>query len=232
MRQWKLDGRYEMHREAHAKRTLELPGIDKYFEPKQKKARQADPRDHEPTDEGGEESCREENIVVQPTMPLYFTSSEARRLFGLTQQDDSVMQKIEQRIDRLYRANRDATGWRDVVKGHDPFNACTAHDIFCLQKRSQYIAIALHHAKHNMPTKTWLLCCEFSIQKMSEVGCHFILTAESVRTWHHTFQSNGDRFPHPHSSIANGKDPDPPIFAENPALKRVLLNTATATLYH
>ena len=146
-------GRALRDREAHAKRSLELPGIDKYFEPKQKKARQDNPRDLEPTDEGGEESCREENIVVQPTMPPCFTSSKARRLFGLTQQDDNVIQKIEQRIDRLYRANRDATGWRDVVKGHDPFNACTVHDIFCLQKQSQNIAIALHHAKHNMPTK-------------------------------------------------------------------------------
>ena len=81
-----------------------------------------------------------------------------------------------------------------------------------------------------MPTKTWLLCCEFSIKKMSEVGCHFILTAESVRTWHHTFQSNGDRFPHPHSSIANGKDPDPPIFAENPALKRAFIEYGNSHL--
>ena len=52
-------GRTLREREAHAKRSLELPGIDKYFEPipKQKKAIQDNPRGLEPTDEGGE-SCR------------------------------------------------------------------------------------------------------------------------------------------------------------------------------
>ena len=205
------------------KRTIAVPGVDRYFEPPQKKARMdkvVTPIALEGVAEV--ETSREQIIVVQPTTSPYFYSTEARKLFGVSASND-VIAKIDLRIDRLYRANRDHAGWRDVVKGHDPFDACSAYDIFCLQKRSQYVALALQHAKGNMPGKTWLKCCEHSIHKMSEVGCHFVVTAETVRVWHHTFQSNGDRFPHPHPGVANGKDPDPPFFSENPDLKRAFI---------
>ena len=181
------------------------------------------------TEQGGDSTA----VIVENTLPtcsIYFESTEAKNLFGVEfNDDDDVIKKIENRIDLLYTANKTSYGWRNVVCGHDPHNTCTQHDIFVLQKKAQYVGLALHFAQSNMPTTAWLVCCQHAINKLAEVGCHFISNPKTVQVWHHAFKSN-ECFPHPHPAVANGQEPLPPFFEENPKIKAAFIAYANSNL--
>ena len=89
----------------------------------------------------------------------YFDSPEANILFGLekeqgreemTAEEVSVRTTIQQRIERLTEAFSTPNGWKSVLEDRDATETCSPFQIYDLQIKCRYTAIALWIALRKM----------------------------------------------------------------------------------
>ncbi len=69
-------------------------------------------------------------------MASYWDSPEAKKLFlGRSMDHRSVVEILQERIERLQQVNKSPDSWRDLIEQHDVNNLCSAFDIFITQQR-------------------------------------------------------------------------------------------------
>jgi hypothetical protein len=100
----------------------------------------------------------------------YYDSPEANHLFGRMRQEttaeDEVLVRtmIQQRIDKLTKGFLHPNGWKGVLEDLDSNQTCSSHQIYNLQIKCRYIAIALCIALQKMGRgaggATWSDCCQ------------------------------------------------------------------------
>jgi hypothetical protein len=63
----------------------------------------------------------------------YWDSPEAKKLFlGSSTDNRSVVDALQQRIERLQQANGTSDGWRDLINKHNIDNLCSSYDMFII----------------------------------------------------------------------------------------------------
>jgi hypothetical protein len=62
-------------------------------------------------------------------------------------------------------------GWKSVLHDFDAQDLCLTYEIFTIQLKSHFVAMALRHALAHMPSgRTWEDCTNFVIQSLGQVG--------------------------------------------------------------
>ena len=66
----------------------------------------------------------------------YWDSPEAKKLFlGSSTDHRSVVEVLQERIERLQQVNKSPDGWRDLIERHGVYNLCSAFDVFITRQR-------------------------------------------------------------------------------------------------
>ena len=95
----------------------------------------------------------------------YWDSPEAKKLFlGDSNDERSVVNVLEQRIEWLQQANRTPDGWRDLIDKHDNNNLCSSYDIFIIRQRCSILCLAYTYTLEEMNSARWIeYCCSRAI---------------------------------------------------------------------
>jgi len=149
-------------------------------------------------------------ILVQS----YWESPEAKKLFLGTPTDvRSVVDILQQRIERLQQVNRSPDGWRDLVDKHDVDNLCSPYDIFIIRQRCSILCLAYTVALEEMNSARWIEdCCAQAIYDSSRMGIEAAATSErTVAEWNILLRANCEHFPLPDPKIRKQKKPLPDL---------------------
>jgi hypothetical protein len=149
-------------------------------------------------------------ILVQS----YWESPEAKKLFLGTSTDvRSVVEILQQRIERLQQVNRSPDGWKDLVDKHDVDNLCSPYDIFIIRQRCSILCLAYTVALEEMNSVRWIEdCCAKAIYDSSRMGIEAAATTErTVADWNILLRANREHFPLPDPKIRKQKKPLPDL---------------------
>jgi len=67
-------------------------------------------------------------IANQPSV-LYWNSTDAKNLFGSHPDDENALATLKEKIIKLKANNQMMDGYRDLIIGRDPDNACTPYQV-------------------------------------------------------------------------------------------------------
>ena len=144
----------------------------------------------------------------------YWDSPEAKKLFlGNSTDDRSVVEVLQQRIERLQQANRTSDGWRDLIDKHDIDNLCSPYDIFIIRQRCSILCLAYITALEEMNSVRWVEdCCSQAIYDCNRMGIEAAATNErTVADWNILLRANCEHFPLPDPKIHKQKKPLPDL---------------------
>ena len=136
-------------------------------------------------------------------------------------EDESTLIGIDTQIEILKNANASSTGYMGVIitsagtmqAPNDNDMILTEHQVWALQQRCQYLAMALQLAKENMNTWTWERCCRVTIQKLKKHGLTFATHHDMIGKWYRNFRKHR-KFVIP----VNSKESLPSFLVANPDL--------------
>ncbi len=60
----------------------------------------------------------------------YWDSPKAKLFLGSSKDHRSIVEVLQERIERLQQFNKSPDGWRDLVEWHDVDHVCSAYDVF------------------------------------------------------------------------------------------------------
>ena len=167
----------------------------------------------------------------------YWESPEAFKLFGLRNEDrnyvseeDSVLADVHERKEELTCDFGTAIGWKNVLEDLDTDDICSQHDVFVVQNKCRYVAVALSHAMKDMPNRTWKQCCKDAINTLSNVGVDYIKNPETVRLWHQEFRNGSNKYNNPAKHRRDGRPPLPRLLYYNQDLKEALQSFCKSNL--
>ncbi|KAI2507244.1 hypothetical protein MHU86_7201 [Fragilaria crotonensis] len=102
----------------------------------------------------------------------YWDSPEAKKLFlGSSTDNRSVVDVLQQRIERLQQVNRSPDGWRDLIDKHDVDNLCSPYDIFIIRQRCSILCLAYIMALEEMNSARWVEdCCSQAVYDSNRMG--------------------------------------------------------------
>ncbi|KAL7532560.1 hypothetical protein ACHAWF_008635 [Thalassiosira exigua] len=167
----------------------------------------------------------------------WWSTTKAKNLFGIIDPQDeaaneSIFAVVENRIIQLRKGYSKAGGWREVVGGEDKDKKlCTENDVFQIQIKCRYLALALTIAQENMPNWTWMRCIEEAVTRLNELdGVEYMTSAENVRIWHLQFRRQHESFNNPQVVRSNGKPLLPYFLENNPEAKARILSWSKENL--
>ena len=136
---------------------------------------------------------------------------------------------IQQRIERLTEAFSTPNGWKSVLEDRDATETCSPFQIYDLQIKCRYTAIALRIALRKMgrgPGRaTWSDCCRESIQTVNEFNnTTYIKNQETIQRWHLLYRRNDECFPNPNTYKKDGRKTLPRLLEENPDLQDAIVS--------
>ena len=171
----------------------------------------------------------------------FFDSPEANILFGIigvtTEEEDvSVRTTIERRINKLTEAFSTPDGWKCILEDRDACQTCTPFQIYNVQMKCRYIAIALRVALRKMGQGaggvTWLECCRQAMDTVNEFNNNtYIKFHRTIQQWHLMYRRNSECFPNPNTHKREGKVTLPRLLEENPDLKDAIVYYARDHLH-
>ena len=130
-------------------------------------------------------------ILVQS----YWDSPEAKKLFlGSSIDNRSVVDVLQQRIERLQQANRSPEGWRDLIDKHDVYNLCSPYDIFIIRQRCSILCLAYILALEEMNSAWWEECCSKAVYDSNLIGIEAATNERTVASWNILIRANCERF--------------------------------------
>jgi hypothetical protein len=144
----------------------------------------------------------------------YWDSPEAKKLFlGSSSDDRSVVEVLQQRIERLQQVNRTSDGWKDLIDKHDIDNLCSPYDIFVIRQRCSILCLAYIYAMEDMNSVRWVEdCCAQAIFDCNRMGIEAAATNErTVAGWNILLRANREHFPLPDPKIHKQKKPLPDL---------------------
>jgi hypothetical protein len=84
---------------------------------------------------------------------------EAQKLFNVSKEKETVVDRLEELIAILDDANSTALSYKTIVEGDDPDNTMSEHKKENIQMKARYLAQAYIIAIEEMPLKPWNDCC-------------------------------------------------------------------------
>jgi hypothetical protein len=169
----------------------------------------------------------------------FFDLPEANILFGMIrdapreEEDVSVRMIIEQCIKKLTEAFSTPDGWKCVLDDQDSCQTCTPFQIYNIQMKCRYIAIALQVALRKMGQGaggvTWLECCTQAMHTVNDFNnTTYIKFHRTIQQWH---LPSYRCFPNQNSHKKDGKAKLPRLLEENPDLKDTIIYYARDHLH-
>jgi hypothetical protein len=166
----------------------------------------------------------------------FFELPEANCLFGMigvttTEEDIGVRTMIQEQINKLTEGFSTPNGWKCVLEDRDSCNTCSAFQIYNIQIKYWYIAIALRIALRKMGQGaggvTWLECCWEAMQTVNKFNnLTYIRYHQTIQQWHLIYCCNFKCFPNQNTHKKDGKATLPRLLEENPDLKDAIINYA------
>jgi hypothetical protein len=193
--------------------------------------------DGQVNDVGGEVGCQLVSVVGSnfgSSLPLYWDSPEAAKLFGFSYQDgDDVHKGVQDIVTSLTRVQQSHDGYKHFVA--NIYRApLTPIQIFCLKSQCLYLWTAYQIAlkKLGRVNNTWIeTCCEGAVRKLSPLGFNVTVDKKRLGLWNRLFQRD-HIFPHPNSYVANGMKPKPRIFEVLPEAEAMISDFVLSHLDH
>jgi hypothetical protein len=145
----------------------------------------------------------------------FFHVPEANILFGMMQdttteeEDVSVRMILEQHIKKLTEAFSTPDRWKCVLDNQDSCQTCTPFQIYSIQMKCQYIAIALQVALRKMGQGaggvTWLECCAKAMHTVNDFNnTTYIKFHRTIQQWHLMYPRSYECFPNPNTHKKDG----------------------------
>jgi hypothetical protein len=168
----------------------------------------------------------------------YWNSGLAKKTFGVilphnTNEDEefSIIQQVERRIERLKQAYQSPSGWKLVVDDLDAQSLYSDHDQFQLCWMARYIAkaltIALDHPLEGRKQPTWEDCCKIAINQINAFeDFQFVTSPQTIMRWHLKYRKHKECFPNRHVVSADGCSELPPLLQQYPEGKSAMLSFA------
>ncbi|KAI2509854.1 hypothetical protein MHU86_4565 [Fragilaria crotonensis] len=143
----------------------------------------------------------------------YWDSPEAKKLFlGSSTDNRSVVDVLQQRIERLQQVNRSPDGWRDLIDKHDVDNLCSPYDIFIIRQRCSILCLAYIMALEEMNSARWVEdCCSQAVYDSNRMGIEAATSKLTVAGWNILLRANREHFPLPDPKIHKQKKPLPDL---------------------
>ena len=155
-----------------------------------------------------------ESASAMVLVESYWDSPEAKKLFlGSSTDNRSVVEVLQQRVERLQQVNRTSDGWRDLIDKHDIDNLCSPYDIFIIRQRCAILCSAYIVALEEMNSIRWVEdCCAQAIYDCNRIGIEAAATNErTVAAWNILLRGNREHFPLPDPKIRKQKKPLPDL---------------------
>ena len=99
---------------------------------------------------------------------LFWKSAQAAKMFGFSREDD-ILKGLQERIDRLKKANESVDGWKTLVPNDDKEELYTPEDVLKLRHKVQILTRAYSIAMKRMNEFTWDKCCKQSAEDLCEL---------------------------------------------------------------
>ena len=152
---------------------------------------------------------------------FYLESTDARNLFGAYSDDKNAQQTLQQKI---IVGNQTAEGYRMIVEGRDPHDACTQHQIYEMRQRCALLCMAYIFARDQMNNgTTWESCCRQACLHLNMCGIEQITGWQVLERWNIAFRAK-ECFDHPNPYVGLGFVPEPLLFEAFPSIKRHIRN--------
>jgi len=137
--------------------------------------------DGQVNDVGGEVGCQVGSVVgsnVGSSLPLYWDSPEAAKLFGFSYKNgDDVYTGLQQIIELLLYTQQSHDGYKRIV-AHVEREPLTPKQIFHIQNQCLYLRTAYSIAltKMGLDSNTWIgTCCKEAVKQLSSLGFNLTL---------------------------------------------------------
>ncbi len=144
---------------------------------------------------------------VGPSVPSYWDSPEAAKLFGFSYKNgDDVYTGLQEIVKLLSYTQQSHDGYKQFV-AHIEHEPLTPKHFFHIQNQCLYLRMAYSTTltKMGKDSNTWIgTCCK-------EAGFNLRLDPYRISVWNRVFQQDG-KFPYPNRYAANDMKPKPPIF--------------------
>jgi hypothetical protein len=141
-------------------------------------------------------------VVIDAVAPLqsnaevYWTSTEAKKLFHVMDCEDTALQAIDSQMKLLQSVLVDAKGYWNVITGVDKDEDLTTHQRWLIRIKAQYLYCALAHAKNMMPLhQNWDHCCQKACEHLLLCGITTCGRSRCVRNWYTEFVKHKRSFP-------------------------------------
>jgi len=117
---------------------------------------------------------------------------------------------------------------------------CTSHNIYWIQSKAMYLAMALNIALQQMPLKTWASCCNDAVSRVEEFHQQLCENSNNnlatknggtVQRWFRMWKQNSGCFPNPHY-VCNKKKVLPQLLENYPVLHNNLVKEIDNNLAH
>jgi hypothetical protein len=133
----------------------------------------------------------------------------------------SVRTMIQQRIDKRTEGFLHPNGWKGVLEDLDSNQTYSSHQIYNIQIKCRYIAIALRIALPKMGRgaggATWSDCCQEAMNTVNQFNnSTYIKFHPTIQGWHLLYHCNSECFPNPNTHKKDGKKTLPWLLEENP----------------
>jgi len=163
-------------------------------------------------------------MTCPPPSLIYWYSTEERNLFGAQQDDETALQALQRKILKLRAGNETADGYKMLIEGGDPHNACTDHQVYEIRQRCAILCAAYVFAEEQMYNgTTWKSCCRQSCTHLNMCGIKQTTNWKVLERWNIAFHSK-ECFNHPNPHVSLGKVHEPLLFEAFPWIKHHICN--------
>ena len=154
---------------------------------------------------------------------IYWSSSEAKLLFGFDEIDDDVdvVEGLKDRILLLQKVNEREDGYQLVIPMTEDSSDCVSnHNKFTIRNKSLFLIRAYQIAleKPRVGVRWIDDCCQPAVDELNNLGVKTTQSKKTIGKWNRDFRKH-EKFPHPNVHVRMGKKPKPPIFELYPHLE-------------
>jgi len=124
---------------------------------------------------------------LSPYLPIvmYWQSPKRKKLFNL-KQGKTVLEALNNQIKKLQSTSKSSSAYLNVIQNVEELNEedITWYQKWRIQKKAQYLGLALNLAKENMNNWMRMKCCETAVKQLKQQGCTHAKNEHTIMKWY------------------------------------------------